>query len=108
MSAKRRHVAQIVELLERHKQRATYGAVGNLVNLPAQSVMRGEEKSPRNSFVVSKASGWPTGYSKAQCHELLGLNRNVISSGPELDRPSGSAGIWNGVGCWCGTPRAAT
>jgi hypothetical protein len=48
------HLKDVVSLLCEHSQRATYGAVGGLVGLPARSVMFGQPKTPTNSFVVSK------------------------------------------------------
>jgi len=45
-SAKRRHVDSIVAVLARHAQRATYGAVGGVVGLPARSVMSGCARTP--------------------------------------------------------------
>ena len=42
-------VDEVVEVLARHSQRATYGAVGGLVGLPAQSVMSGKPRTQTNS-----------------------------------------------------------
>ncbi|GAA5786321.1 hypothetical protein [Chitiniphilus shinanonensis] len=78
MNAKQQQLARITALLEQHTQRATYGAVGGIVGLPAQSVMSGQMKMPRNSWVVSTTTKRPTGYSPQECHPLLARNAEVI------------------------------
>jgi hypothetical protein len=84
LEAKHEQIALLVAALERHTQRATYGAVGGVVGLPAQSVMSGQPKTPRNSWVVSAKTRLPTGYSKAECHPLLNAQRAVIDSAQDL------------------------
>ena len=71
-------IATLIEMLERHRQRATYGAVGGVVGLPAQSVMQGQIKNHRNSWVVSAKQYVPTGYDIAQCHPDLKRHDAVI------------------------------
>ena len=73
-------VDEVVEVLARHSQRATYGAVGGLVGLPARSVMSGKPRTQTNSWVVSKATGRPTGYLANETHPALEQNREVIST----------------------------
>ena len=70
----------VISLLSAHSQRATYGAVGGVVGLPARSVMFGQPKNPANSFVVSAKSGDPSGYSQSECHTALKSRAAVISS----------------------------
>lgn len=65
-SAKTAHLLRVIELLDLHAQRATYGAVGGVVGLPAQSVMQGQPKTHRNSWVVSATRLTPTGYDEAE------------------------------------------
>lgn len=65
MSEKQTHAVRIIERLAQHRQRATYGALGDLVGLPARSVMRGLPKDDHNAWIVSKATGLPTGYTTA-------------------------------------------
>ena len=84
MSAKHDHRDQVIEALDRHRQRATYGAVGGLVCLPARSVMQGQVKNPRNSWVVSSASSAPTGYAEDERHPLLESNELVIKTAEAL------------------------
>jgi len=83
-SAKRRHVDSIVAVLARHAQRATYGAVGGVVGLPARSVMSGCARTPANSFVVSAKAGVPTGYAGSECDPALKSRAGVIDTATAL------------------------
>ena len=58
----------IVSKLNQHHKRATYGAVAEIVGGIAQGVMAGRPKSPRDSWIVAKGSGAPTGYMPGQIH----------------------------------------
>ena len=80
MNPKKAQLASIVAMLDQHSQRATYGAVGGVVGLPAQSVMQGELKSHRNAWVVAAKNGEPTGYDKEAWPPLLKKNTEVICS----------------------------
>ena len=77
-------LAEVIAKLERNHQRATYGAVGGIVGLPSRSVMSGQPKTSRNSWVVSAKTKLPTGYSQTECHSFLEANRRVIASVSEL------------------------
>jgi hypothetical protein len=81
---KQLHLATIIEALERRAQRATYASVGGLVGLPAQSVMHGQARTQRNSWVVSAKRKLPTGYSRTEMHPLLLSRPQVIGSTAEL------------------------
>jgi hypothetical protein len=61
----------IVERLERHRQPATYGAVAGVVEGNYRTVMSRQEKNHRNSWVVNKVLGLPTGYGPEQIHPEL-------------------------------------
>ena len=84
MNAKQLQLAQLVWSLERHTQRATYGAVAGLIGLAARSVMQGQVKGPRNSWVVSSETHLPTGYTEEQRHPLLEAKASVIRSTEKL------------------------
>jgi hypothetical protein len=77
---KNEQLKRLLSSLERHCQRATYGAVGGVVGLPARSVMSGQPKTPRNSWVVAAKNGRPTGYSPSETHASLLSNGKVITS----------------------------
>lgn len=80
MSNIQEHLTFVIALLDRHHQRATYGAVGSVVGLPARSVMFGRPKSAINSWVVSAKHGLPTGYAVTDQHPNLLQRDQVISS----------------------------
>src|SRR4051794_27663471 len=61
----------IIARLDAKKQRATYGAVAELVGVLPRGLMSGRPKSYRDSWVVAghgSRRGWPTGYTKNQIH----------------------------------------
>jgi hypothetical protein len=66
----------IVRLLNKHHQRATYGAVAGVLDVAARGVMTGRTPCHQDSWVVAKTTsrktgsrrGWPTGYANAQIH----------------------------------------
>lgn len=87
MEFKQEQLKQIIAVLDKHMQRATYGAVADVVGLQAQSVMNGKPKDHKHSWVVTKTTGLPTGYSQAELHPMLLLsNPDVISSAKELEK----------------------
>lgn len=67
----------MVALLNEHRQRATYGAVADVVSGGApRGLMKGRTVSREDSWVVAKTTdresgarrGWPTGYTDDQIH----------------------------------------
>jgi len=74
----------IIDLLDRHHQRATYGAVAALVGTNAQSLMQGRERTPRNSWVVNQKTGLPTNYPESSIHPSLLERGGVLSSDRDL------------------------
>ena len=83
---KRRQAARIIAILEKHFQRATYGAVADYVGLPALSLMSGEPKNERNAWVVAKKTGKPTGYSKNLLPVSLEANPMIIGTAADLGK----------------------
>ena len=69
---------QILDLLSRFHQRATYGAVGGVLGVPAKFVMRGCSKDPRHSWVVNQKTGDPTDYTPAQCDPQLYARDTIL------------------------------
>src|SRR5258705_10510889 len=67
-------LAGIVARLNAQKQRATYGAVAELVGVLPLGLMSGRLKSFQDSWIVAGTNaqgsrrGWPTGYTKNQIH----------------------------------------
>lgn len=77
-------LGQITDLLERYGQRATYGAVAGLLGSPARSLMLGQDKNFRNSWIVSSRTKQPTGYTPDQIHPRLEDRTSVLSTSVEL------------------------
>lgn len=77
-------LADITERLERHRQRATYGAIAGLLGLQPRWLMRGCDRSHRNSWVVNRVTGMPTHYTAPDCHPELEANSRVIVDVDEL------------------------
>lgn len=95
-SQKRGQAAAIIAILERHSQRATYGAVGDYVGLPARSVMQGEPKNGRNAWVVAKKTGRPSGYPDEILPASLDANPMIIGTAVDLEtwlRGKGGSGL---------------
>jgi hypothetical protein len=71
-------VERIAELLERYQQRATYGAVAGVVNLPARSLMQGHPQNPRNSWIVSAKTHAPSGYPPSKVAPALAMSPHAV------------------------------
>lgn len=79
---------QILELLERYQQPATYGAVGGVVGVHHKVVMSGRPRNPRNSWVIHKKTRVPTGYVPHEIHPALAeavRAKGVIETPEDLD-----------------------
>ena len=75
----------ILDCLNRERIRCTYGAVAAVIGGAARGVgQRLEAKDPRNSWIVSKDTGEPTGYLYSQKHADLHRTAHVITTGEEL------------------------
>ena len=74
----------VIARLHKHGQKATYGAVGGVTGRLARGVMQGQPKLPRNSWVVAKKTGLPTGYSPAETDSRLQPHAPAIDSPEQL------------------------
>ena len=75
----------ILDCLNRERIRCTYGAVAAVIGGAARGVgQRLKAKVPRNSWIVSKATGEPTGYLDSQKHPDLHRTAHLIATGKEL------------------------
>jgi len=74
----------ILEQLDQYHQRATYGAVAGVVNSSPRSLMVGRDRNPQSSWIVSRQSGLPTGYTDEQLHESLTARDRILGSPEEL------------------------
>lgn len=75
---------QILDLLDRFHQRATYGAVAELIDRPAHYLMSSRPRDPRHSWIVNQETRLPTGYSKDQVHPEIISRERVLSSAGDL------------------------
>ncbi|TWT48614.1 hypothetical protein [Botrimarina hoheduenensis] len=64
-------VEDIIALLARHGQTATYGALAALFEMATQSVMKDREQTHQNSWIVASKTGMPSGYSPEQIDPRL-------------------------------------
>ncbi|MEO5588547.1 MAG: hypothetical protein ABIS03_03085 [Gemmatimonadaceae bacterium] len=77
-------IDSILDLLDLHHQRATYGAVAAVVNSSPRSLMMGRERNQRSSWIVSRSSGVATGYSDDQNHLSLTERADVLDTPERL------------------------
>ena len=74
----------IVEVLDQHRQRATYRAVGGYLGKPPGSLMSGLERSARNSWIVSQGTLLPRNYDAEEQHPELEAKKFVLLTEQEL------------------------
>ena len=78
-------ITNILDALNTHRIRATYGAVGQCLGIPAIAVsQRLGSRRPEASWIVSAASGKPTGYASTEYHPALFSNSRILGSASEL------------------------
>jgi hypothetical protein len=75
---------EVLDALEQHRRRATYGAVAEVVGGIARGVMQGRRRAPRYSWVVRRRDGLPTGYHLTERAPDLLAHPGVITTGAEL------------------------
>ena len=88
----------IVELLDRHAQRATYGAVAKLVGHSPRSLLKGRDRGRRYSWIVNRETGKPTGYKEDQIDPRLTNSGPVIRTDTDLRLWLDSAGTASPTG----------
>ncbi|HEY4218993.1 MAG TPA: hypothetical protein VGM67_17750 [Gemmatimonadaceae bacterium] len=74
----------VIAALNRHQQRATYSAVAALLEQSPRLLMHKRPRAQENSWIVSKATGRPTGYPDEDIHPQLTLNESVLTTREEL------------------------
>jgi hypothetical protein len=75
---------QILDQLNRHHQRATYGAVADLVGGHARSLLQGRDRDWRHSWVVNQGTGMPSEYPKGKIHPAIAERPDVLKTVEEL------------------------
>ena len=76
---------EILDLLDRFHQRATYGAVAELTERPAHYLMDGRPRDARHSWVVNQETRLPTAYSRDQIHPDIISRERVLASAEDLE-----------------------
>ena len=77
---------QILDALNAHRQRATYGAVAAVIGAAPRTLMSGRDRDQRHSWVVSRKTGQPTGYEGDQIHPELLAAPHIIDSRDALEQ----------------------
>ena len=76
---------QVLDLLNKHHQRATYGAVGALLSKVPRSLMQGLPRDWRHSWVVNRDTGLPSEYPSGKIHPAIGERAKILQSEAELE-----------------------
>ena len=76
---------ELLNLLHRHRQRATYGAVGAIVDRPASFLMGGRPRDHRHSWIVNQETELPTGYGPDDVHPDLRAHSEVLKTSQQLE-----------------------
>ncbi len=77
---------QILDILQNHSQRATFGAVAAALGREPQSLFKGYRRTPRTTWVVNKDTGLPPGYKQSELPPDFFKNAHVITTKEELLR----------------------
>jgi hypothetical protein len=77
-------VSTIAELLDRYHQRATYGALAELLGTSPRSVMQGYKRNWRHSWIVNQNDGLPSEYHELQRHPKLLEREHILATAAEL------------------------
>jgi hypothetical protein len=80
-----RSLDQILDLLQRYHQRATYGAVASLLGTAPRALMQGRPRDWRHSWVVNKETGLPGEYPSGKVHPALTERPEILESGADLE-----------------------
>jgi hypothetical protein len=90
----------VVALLNEHRQRATYGAIADVIGAATpRQLMKGRTGAYENSWVVAKRTsrklgsrrGWPTGYVESDIHpdclyQIRNTPNDIIDDADDLRR----------------------
>ncbi|HEX2722033.1 MAG TPA: hypothetical protein VHM24_03890 [Gemmatimonadaceae bacterium] len=84
-TATARTIDSILADLKRFQQRATYGAVANLLGKSPRNLMEGRTREPGDCWIVSSKDGLPTGYTPEQTDPALRSRKTILRSRAELE-----------------------
>ena len=80
-----RSLKRVLDLLNQHHQRATYGAVAGLLGKKPRSLMQGLPRDWRHSWVVNKDSGLPSEYPSGKIHPAIEERAEILDTEEELE-----------------------
>jgi len=83
-------IDEILDALDHGRQRATYGAVAALLGTSPRTLMAGRQRDQRHSWVVSRKSGEPTGYTPEQIHPELREKPEIFETKEALEQYLGA------------------
>lgn len=75
---------EIVDRLDRHGQRATYGAVAQLLGRSPRGLLRDRERARKFTWIVNRGTGLPSGYADDQIDPRVPGSGPVLATGAEL------------------------
>ena len=70
----------IIDMLDKHHQRATYRAVAGVAGKTPRTVMQGLKRGWRYSWVVNQENGEPSEYHDLQKHPALHERDQILST----------------------------
>jgi hypothetical protein len=76
---------QVLDLLNQHHQRATYGAVAGLFGKAPRSLMQGLPRDWRHSWVVNKETGLPSEYPAGKIHPAIRERPEILEAEQDLE-----------------------
>jgi len=78
-------IDSILAELRRFRQRATYGAVAELLSKSPRNLMGGRSRGPADSWIVSMKEGLPTGYAPEQIDPDIEARETILRTRAELE-----------------------
>lgn len=80
-----RSLKHVLDLLNQHHQRATYGAVAGFLGKTPRSLMQGLSRDWRHSWVVNKETGLPSEYPVGKIHPAISERLDIVESEAGLE-----------------------
>jgi hypothetical protein len=75
---------EVVDLLVKYQQRATYGAVAAVVGGSPRSLLQGRPRDRRYSWIVNRDTGLPTGYDNSLVDPQIHARDVILDTEPDL------------------------
>lgn len=78
-------IDSILTELRRFKQRATYGAVAAVLKKSPRNLMEGRTREASDSWIVSSATGLPTGYTPEETDPEIKSRETILKLPGDLE-----------------------